>query len=150
VRSLRAGLLPRKEVALMSDQIAPLTPGGMGKLTGQYSYSAGIVAGDWIFIAGQVPLDENDELVGPGDIGAQTRQALKRVEMVLNEAGATMQDVVSATAFVTTYDNLEAYDHAWSEAFEGHKPARATIKAGGLFRDDWLIEVQATAYKPRD
>lgn len=132
----------------MSDALTTVVPDGMGKLTGQYSYAPGIVAGDWVFVAGQVPLDENDELVGPGDIGAQTRQAIKRVEMVLRDAGATLQDVVSATVFVSTYDNFQDYDKAFSEAFGGHKPARATVKAG-LFRDEWLVEIMVTAYKPR-
>lgn len=132
----------------MSDALTRVLPEGMGKLTGQYSYSPGIVAGDWVFVAGQVPLDENDELVGPGDLGAQTRQAINRVEMVLKESGATLQDVVSATVFVSTYENFEEYDKAFGDAFGGHKPARATVKAA-LFRDEWLVEIMVTAYKPR-
>ena len=132
----------------MSDALTTLVPDGLGKLTSQYSYAPGVVAGDWVFVAGQVPLDENDELVGPGDLGAQTRQAIKRVELVLGEAGATLQDVVSATVFLSTYDDFAAYDKAFSEAFGGHKPARATVKAA-LFREDWLVEIMVTAYKPR-
>lgn len=122
-----------------------VTPDGLGKFVGNYSYSPGVKAGPWVFVSGQVPLGEDDEMVGVGDMGAQVKQALHRVRLVLNEAGADLDDVVSTTVYLKTYDLLAPFDAAYAEVFGSHRPARAAIVAG-LYRPDCLVEIAATAY----
>jgi 2-iminobutanoate/2-iminopropanoate deaminase len=109
-------------------------------------YAQGVVAGDFIFLAGQVAFDESNNLVGKGDAAAQTRQIIKRMEIALQEAGATLQDVVTATVFLKTVEDFAAFNEAWKESFGEHKTARATVKAEMAF-PELLVEVQAIAYK---
>jgi 2-iminobutanoate/2-iminopropanoate deaminase len=109
-------------------------------------YSQGIVAGDFIFLAGQVAFDENNNLVGPGDVVAQTRQVIKRIEIALREAGASLQDVVSATVFLKDLKDFQNFNRAWAEAFGDHRPARATVQAQ-MALPELLVEVQAVAYR---
>ncbi|HXF57308.1 MAG TPA: RidA family protein [Actinomycetota bacterium] len=109
-------------------------------------YSQGIVAGDFIFLAGQVAFDENNKLVGEGDVVAQTKQVIKRMEIALREAGATLRDVVSATVFLRDLKDFPDFNRAWAEAFGDHKPARATVQAQ-MALPELLVEVQAVAYR---
>lgn len=109
-------------------------------------YSQGIVAGDFIFLAGQVAFDENNKLVGEGDVVAQTKQVIKRMEIALREAGATLRDVVSATVFLKDLKDFPDFNRAWAEAFGDHKPARATVQAQ-MALPELLVEVQAVAYR---
>lgn len=109
-------------------------------------YSQGIVAGDFIFLAGQVAFDQDNKLVGEGDVVAQTRQVIRRMEIALREAGATLRDVVSATVFLKDLKDFQDFNRAWAEAFGDHKPARATVRAE-MALPELLVEVQAVAYR---
>ena len=109
-------------------------------------YSQGIVAGDFIYLAGQVAFDENNQLVGGDDVTAQTHQVIKRMRIALEEAGASLQDVVSSTVYLKNLDDFAAFNRAWSEDFGDHKPARATVRAE-MAIPELLVEVQAVAYK---
>jgi len=112
------------------------------------SYSHGIAAGDLVFVAGQVSFDEEGDVVGVGDLAAQTCQAIANVEKVLRAAGARLSDVVSTTVYLTSFDNYADYDRAYGECFGGHRPARATVKAE-LVKPELLVEVQAIAVRKR-
>lgn len=109
------------------------------------SYSQGAIAGDFIFVAGQVGFDENDKLVGP-DVASQTKQTLARVETVLKEAGAELTDLVQATVFLKDIGDFKEFDAAWREVMGDHKPTRATVQASAL-TPEILVEVQAIAYR---
>lgn len=109
-------------------------------------YSQGIVAGDFVFLAGQVAFDENNNLVGEGDVGMQTRQIVKRMRIALEAAGATLKDVVSATVYLKDLNDFQKFNEAWSEAFGEYKPARATVRADMVY-PELLVEIQAVAYK---
>ena len=109
-------------------------------------YSQGIVAGDFVYLAGQVAFDENNNLVGDDDVAAQTRQVIERMRIALEEAGAALEDVVSATVFLKDLGGFAEFNRAWSEDFGDHKPARATVKAE-MAIPELLVEVQAVAYK---
>jgi 2-iminobutanoate/2-iminopropanoate deaminase len=109
-------------------------------------YSQGIVAGDFIHLAGQVAFDENNELVGADDVAAQTLQIIKRMQIALEMADASLEDVVSATVYLKNLDDFAEFNRAWSAEFGEHKPARATVRAD-MALPELLIEVQAVAYK---
>src|ERR1044072_5917137 len=61
-----------------------------------------------VYVSGQLAFDEQHELVGKGDVGAQTEQVLKNIERALTELGGTMADVVQVTAFVKDTSGLRA------------------------------------------
>jgi 2-iminobutanoate/2-iminopropanoate deaminase len=110
------------------------------------AYSHGVTAGDLVFVAGQVALGPDGEVVASGDLAAQTRFVISNIEVILKATGATLKDVVSTTVFLTSFEGYAEYNVAYVEAFGGHKPARATLRAD-LFKPDLLIEIQAIAVR---
>ena len=106
-------------------------------------YSQGIIHGETIRLAGQVPDNSDGEIVGD-DIETQTRQAVSNVEAVLNEAGSSLESVVSVTAYLTDMDDFEAFNRVYAELFPDPKPARTTVGVTGLAVDARL-ELQVTA-----
>ena len=110
------------------------------------AYSFGVTSGDMMFLAGQVGVDGDGNLVGNGDVGAQTRQAIANLELVLQSGGYELSDVVYVTTFLTDMANFAAYDSAYAEAFGSHRPARATV-GSALASPDMLVEIQAIARK---
>ncbi len=118
-------------------------------------YSHAVVAtGPLAFVAGQVALDAEGRLVGPGDLAAQTAQALRNIETVLGELGAGWADVVrftwymvDVTAIQTVRDEL---DKVLRPALgDRHNPASTLIQAAALFRPDVLVEVDAVVSLPQ-
>lgn len=110
------------------------------------SYSQGIAVGDLVFVAGQVALGEDGDLVGQGDVEEQTRQVMARVEILLGESGATLSDLVAATVYLKHLDDFPRFDRVWREALGDHRPTRATVRAD-MVRPDLLVEIQAIAHK---
>lgn len=111
-------------------------------------YAQGTAFDDLIFVAGQVALDKNNEVIAPGDAGAQTAAAIDRVEAVLSEEGASLSDIASATVFITDRKHFAPFNDAWAEKFGEHRPARATVIAG-LLIEGLVVEIQAIAVRRR-
>lgn len=109
-----------------------------------FPYSQGTVASGFVFIAGQVALDDYNNVVAPGDAYKQTLTILDRMERVLAETDGALADVVTATVFVTDLSHLMGFNRAWVERFGEHRPARATVIAG-LLIDGLVVEVQSVA-----
>lgn len=109
------------------------------------AFSQGAIAGDLVFVAGQVGFDEKVQLVG-SDVTSQTRQTLARVRTVLKEAGAELTDVVQATVFLKDIGDFKEFDTAWREVFGDHRPTRATVEASAL-TPEILVEIQCIAYR---
>lgn len=109
-----------------------------------FPYSQAAVANGFVFVAGQVGLDDENNVVAPGDPYEQTKVTLDRVARVLAEVGGTLEDVATATVFVTDLAHLPGFNRAWEEVFGSHRPARATVVAG-LLIDGLVVEVQAIA-----
>ena len=118
----------------------------LGKPTGS-SYSAGISvpAGRLVFISGIVAMDENGEVIAPGDMEAQTRHVFDRMGELLQEAGAGFQDVVKITTFVTDMSQYAGFSKVRGEVFRNGYPASATVGANALVKDGLLVEVEAIA-----
>ena len=110
-------------------------------------YSQGTVAHGLCFIAGQVGLDADNEVIAPGDVKAQTTAAIERIETVLAEVGASLSDVVTATVFLTDIGDFAAFNEAWAEKFGENRPARATVRAD-LLLEGLVVEIQAIAVVP--
>ncbi|MGH2686429.1 MAG: RidA family protein [Actinomycetota bacterium] len=124
----------------------PIQPPGLPQPSAAFSH--GVASGDLIFVAGEIAQGPDGAIVGEGDVATQTRQTLRNVEAVLRAAGANLQDVVSTTVYLSSFDGYREYDRAYAEAFGDHRPARATLRAD-LVRDEALIEIQAIARRAR-
>ncbi|MUL84759.1 RidA family protein [Mycobacterium sp. CBMA247] len=109
-----------------------------------FPYSQAAVANGFVFVAGQVALDDDNNVVAPGDAYEQTKVTLGRISRVLAEVGGTLSDIVTATVFVPGLEHLPKFNKAWEEVFGAHRPARATVVAG-LLIDGLVVEVQSTA-----
>ena len=116
-----------------------------------YAYAAKVSAGDLIFTAGACPLDEQENIVAKGDAAAQMRQALANLRIALEDAGATIRDVVKTTVYVASSDRGELVA-AWDEvaAFFGDHDVPSTLLGVALlgYRDQ-LVEIEAIAVQPR-
>jgi 2-iminobutanoate/2-iminopropanoate deaminase len=109
------------------------------------AYSAAVRAGDLIFVSGQVPRDPATGRI-EGDVAQQTRQVLANLKAVLAGAGATLDDVVSVTAYLADIGDWEAFNKAYSDIFRPPYPTRTTLGAG---LHGFLVEINAIAYVGR-
>jgi 2-iminobutanoate/2-iminopropanoate deaminase len=111
-------------------------------------YSPAVKAGDYIFVAGQVPIDPITQKVITGDVQAETRQVLTNIKNILAGCGASMEDVVRCGVYLTSADDFQAMNEVYAEFFGVAKPARSTIVVASLPLKDAKIEIDAIAYKP--
>ena len=113
---------------------------------GIMSHGVKVPAGNLVFVSGQVARNVHGELVGKGDIKAQTRQALENVKDVLEVAGATMDDVVKVTVFVTNVvEHYTQIHEARAEYWKTDYPASTMVEVRSLVSPDMLIEIEAIA-----
>lgn len=108
-------------------------------------YSRAVKVGNIIEVTGTVAVDENSILVGPDDAYGQTKYILAKIEKVLNQAGASLKDVVRTRMFVTDISRWEEYGKAHGEFFSVIKPCTSMIEVKGLISPEYLIEIEATA-----
>lgn len=108
-------------------------------------YSQGIIAtGALLYTAGQIPLDPKSGQLVPGDIKAQTRQALDNVKAILAEGGASMADVVKTVVFLKDMNEFAGMNEVYGEYFTDAPPARSTVEVARLPRDV-KVEIEAIA-----
>lgn len=105
-------------------------------------------AGKLIFISGQVAVDKAGQLVGPGDLKAQTRQAAANLKAALAAAGATAADIVKTNTYIVNYKQSDyaAMREARAELFPaGEPPASTLVGVTSLAVDGLLVEMEAIA-----
>lgn len=103
-------------------------------------YSQAIKAGNTVYVSGQIPLDAAGQLVGAGDVSAQTHQVLKNLTAVLAAAGLALTDVVKCSIFVKDLGNFATINQIYGTYFdEATAPARETVEVSRLPRD---VEVE--------
>jgi len=97
-------------------------------------YCQAVEAGDWIYCSGQLALDPDDgQMVGAGEIEAETRQVLQNLDAVLEKAGASRGDVVKATVYLADMNEFSKLNQVYAEFFDGLvPPARATVQVAAL------------------
>lgn len=108
-------------------------------------YSRAVRVGNTIEVTGTVAVDENTELVGGNSAYEQTRFIIQKIEKILQQAGATLGDVVRTRMFVTDISRWEEYGRAHGEFFNRIKPCTSMIEVKGLIAPEYLIEIEATA-----
>lgn len=98
-------------------------------------YSQGIIAGGFLYLAGQGPFDSAGEIVGVCSIEAQVRQVFRNLAAVAEAAGATLHDAVRVGAYLSDMGHFETFDRVYRELFVDPMPARTTIQTdlGGAF-----------------
>jgi 2-iminobutanoate/2-iminopropanoate deaminase len=115
------------------------------KAIGPYAQAVIAPAGRMVFCSGQIPLDpKTGEMVGAGDVRAQTERVLENLGAVLAAAGASFAAVVKTTIFLADLQDFGAVNEVYARYFPGEPPARATVQAAGLPKGA-LIEIEAIA-----
>jgi 2-iminobutanoate/2-iminopropanoate deaminase len=110
-------------------------------------YNQAIAAqGEMLFVAGQIPLDPHTgEIVGSGDITQQTTQVMKNIEAILQQAGATWENVVKTSVFLSDLTNFVPMNQVYAQYFnEETAPARACVEVSRLPKDV-LVEIECIA-----
>jgi len=95
-------------------------------------------------VSGQVALDTEGNLVGPGDLRAQTQQVFENLRAILEANGATFEDVVKVTTYVTTLDDLAGMREARGR-YLSELPASTAVQITALFVPEAMIEVDLVA-----
>ncbi|MBE3554464.1 MAG: RidA family protein [Thermicanus sp.] len=108
-------------------------------------YSQAVLVGETLFTSGQIPLNENGEIV-QGGIEAQTRQVLENLTVILKAAGFTLENVVKTTLYLKNMEDFGKVNQVYASYFSEHKPARTTIEVSRLPKDA-LIEIDLIATK---
>ncbi len=111
-------------------------------------YSQAIIVGDFIFTSGQIPIDPKTNQIVQGDIKEQTRQVLENLKAVLEEAGATLDDVVKVTIYMKDLGEFTQMNDVYSQYFKNSPPARTTVEVSRLPRDV-KIEIDLIAVKKK-
>ena len=110
-----------------------------------YPYSPGTRGGDYVYTAGQVAWNDKGEIVGIGDVRAQTRQVLSNIESILREGGASMSDVLKCNVYLADIRDFQAMNEEFAKAFPTDPPARTTVQAA-LAEKEMLVEIEAIAF----
>ena len=111
-------------------------------------YSRAVRVGPWVSVAGTTAAAEGGGAVGGDDIGAQAREALRRVLAALEQAGAGAQHVVRTRMFVTDIDRWEEVGRAHGEVFGDIRPATSMVEVSRLIDPALLVEIEADAFVP--
>lgn len=117
---------------------------------GTYSQAVRVETGDavWIHVSGQIAIDIEANLVGPGDLRAQTRQVFENLRAILEAHGATFADVVKIGTYLTTLDDLAGMREVRSEYLTSEPPASTAVQVVALVVPDALIEIDLVAVVP--
>jgi 2-iminobutanoate/2-iminopropanoate deaminase len=107
------------------------------------AYSQGIRAGDFVFVAGQGPLDPATGEVAGETIEEQTERTLENVKAILEAGGASMADVVKATVHLSDLSLFPRYNEVYARYFPDPKPVRTTVGSALL---GILVEIDVIAY----
>jgi enamine deaminase RidA (YjgF/YER057c/UK114 family) len=108
-------------------------------------YSRAVKNGNVIEVGGTVAVDEDGKVVGVDDAYLQAKFIIQKIEKILQQAGASLNDVVRTRMFVTDISRWEEYGKAHGEFFGNIKPCASMIEVKGLIDKEYLIEIEATA-----
>ena len=126
--------------------IERLTPPGVVAPRGPYSPA--VRAGDFIYVAGQGPVDPETNRLSPGDIAHETRLVLNNIKRILEGCGSSMSDVVKCSVFLGEGKDFAAMNAVYAEFFGEAKPARTTVVVS-FVEPGMKVEIDAVAYRPR-
>ena len=120
---------------------APNVPAAVGP------YSQAVRVGGFLFCSGQIPINPATGKIEATDVEGQARQVLANIQALLHSQGATLQQVVKSTVFLTSMADFPKVNPIYEAAFDGHKPARSTMAVAGLPLGA-LIEIEVIVELP--
>lgn len=107
-------------------------------------YSQAVDKDGFIFVSGQLPIDENTGEFAGDDIASQTKQSLENIKYILEEAGLKMKDISKTTILLKNIEDFGIVNEIYGKYFTAPYPARATYEVSRLPKDA-LIEIEAIA-----
>ena len=108
-------------------------------------YSRAVRIGNVVEVAGTMAVDEQGNVVGINDPGAQTRFILQKIEKALLQAGATLEDVIRTRLFVTDISRWEEVGRAHGDFFRTIRPVATMVEVKALISPELLVEIEVTA-----
>jgi enamine deaminase RidA (YjgF/YER057c/UK114 family) len=108
-------------------------------------YSRAVKVGNMVFVTGTTATGADGNLVGVGDMYAQSVQALKNIEAVIKRTGAEMRHVVRTRIYVTDITRWEEAGKAHHEFFRDIRPATTMVEVSKLITPEMLVEIEADA-----
>lgn len=122
-------------------------PPTLARPTG-YSHVVDVTGGRTVYIAGQVALDRSGNVVGKGDLRAQTQQVFENLKAALESAGASFKDVVKINTYIVDMSQVQAMREVRARYFAENPPASTLVQVVRLAREEFLIEIEAIAVVP--
>jgi len=119
---------------------APNAPKAIGP------YSQAVIAGDIIYLSGQVPLDPKTGQIEVTDIAAQAKQVMLNIQSVLSACKLSFKNVVKSTIFLTDLKNFQTVNEVYEAHLGGVKPARSTVQVSALPKGA-QIEIEVIAIR---
>jgi 2-iminobutanoate/2-iminopropanoate deaminase len=125
-------------------------PNTVASPVGTYSQAVRVESADavWIYVSGQVAIDLEGNLVGPGDVRAQARQVFENLKAIIEANGATFADVVKIGTYVTTLDDFAAVREVRGDYLTAEPPASTAVQVVALVVPEAMIEVDLVAVVP--
>jgi len=105
-------------------------------------YSQGIASGDFVFVAGQGPINPENNQLEPGDIRSETRRVLHNIAAILEQGGSSLNNAVRMGVFLADMKDFDGMNEVFREFFPNHPPARTTV---GCSLPDIKVEIDCMA-----
>ena len=123
-------------------------PTGFAKPKGVWSTAVEVRPGRLVFISGLVSRNEAGEVVGAGDITAQTEQVCRALQQAMTNAGGTLEDIVRVDVYIRNMADFEKIHAVRRKYFPKDPPASTMVAVSGFTDERFLIEINAIAVLP--
>ena len=120
-----------------------IKPSNSPAAVGPYNHAVRI--GDFLFCAGQIPIDPATSELVSGDIRAQTERVLQNVKVILDDQGLTLAHVIKSTVFLTSLADFAGMNEVYARFFTHDYPARSTVQVAALPKGA-IVEIEIVAH----
>lgn len=118
---------------------------------GAYSHGYKVITGDseFIYTTGQIAMDKDGNVMFPGDIAKQAEYVYQSLEKILNEAGATLDDVVKATTYITNMADFSKISAIRNRYLRNAEPVSTMVEINRTAKEGCLVEIEVMAVKEK-
>lgn len=109
-------------------------------------YSQAVIAGNFVFVSGQIPINPSTNELVLGDIKVETKQVMENIKAILTEAGINFNHIIKTTIFLMDMQNFAQVNEVYGTYFTSEFPARETVQVAGLPKGV-NVEISVTAIK---